>query len=289
MTSEVWLAMGLSVLLHVAWNLAARRTPARTHFLWWGVLGHLVVFGPASIYWLLWRAEPPVPAGLTLWLALTTIGLCAYFLGLGGGYRRAPVNLVYPVTRAAPVLIVALVALLVFGERPGGAGWAGLGLTVVGLGLLAWSARAGGSTGALPWLALAALGTTVYTLSDRAAVVLLPDLPSRFGYVSIAMVPVFVLLSVVNARRFGQWLPPARPSWWLLLLAALSLGPSYTLVIHVISFIPVAHAYALTNAGIVLAVLLALFWRGERSHVGWRLTAALVVVTGLSLVAFDAG
>lgn len=286
MNAEAAFAMGLSVLLHVAWNVAARRTSPRMHFLWWGVLGHLVVFGPASVYWLLSAGQGN--ALLLPWLVLTSTGLCVYFLGLGNAYRLAPVNLVYPVTRAAPVLIVALAALIAFDERPGVAGWAGLAVSVVGLGLLAFSARSGGSGGALPWLVLAAFGTTLYTLSDRAAVVLLPDLASRFGYVSLAMLAVFVMLSTLNHRRFGRWLPPARPPWWLLLLGAVSLGPSYTLVIHVISLIPVAHAYALTNAGIVLAVLLAMLWRGERSHVVSRLFAALVVIAGLSLVAVDA-
>lgn len=44
------LAIAVSVLMHVAWNLLARHADLRSNFLWWGVSGHLLLLGPYSLY-----------------------------------------------------------------------------------------------------------------------------------------------------------------------------------------------------------------------------------------------
>jgi hypothetical protein len=39
-------AIGLSVLMHVTWNLIARHQPHDAEPLWWVLLGHLVLVAP---------------------------------------------------------------------------------------------------------------------------------------------------------------------------------------------------------------------------------------------------
>lgn len=39
-------AIGLSVLMHVTWNLIARHQPRDSEPLWWVLFGHLVLVAP---------------------------------------------------------------------------------------------------------------------------------------------------------------------------------------------------------------------------------------------------
>jgi hypothetical protein len=62
-------ALALSVAMHVAWNLAARRAEPDARFLWWALLGYLLVIGPwslvALIRWADWSGS------LAMYLAIT--------------------------------------------------------------------------------------------------------------------------------------------------------------------------------------------------------------------------
>ncbi len=77
----------------------------------------------------------------------------------------------------------------------------------------------------------------------------------------------------------------ARPSLAHVLIGGLFIGNGYALVIHAMRYIPAAYAVAFTNAGIVLAGLIAIVWYGEREHWRRRLAAMLVVCAGLWLLA----
>lgn len=278
--------MTLSVGLHVVWNLAARRSPAQAAFLWWGVLGYLLLVGPWAIP-VLWAEGDWGDGVLALCLALSAAALTVYFLGLSQAYRRAPVNLVYPLTRGLPVLAVAGAAIPLYGELPPPSGWAGMVLTVAGLAVLALSGGGTPSLAALPAVAAAALGTTVYTLSDRGAVERLPGFASQLGYVAVAFLPVLLGLTVMNRRRLGRSIPPRRPPAALWLGGGLCIGGSYALVIHVMSLIPAAYALAFTNAGILLMAVVSLAWAAERERVGVRGSALVLVALGLSLLAWS--
>lgn len=60
---------------------------------------------------------------------------------------------------------------------------------------------------------------------------------------------------------------------------------AYALVIYAMRYIPAAYAVAFTNAGIVLAGLIAMTWYRERERWRARLAAMLMVCAGLLLLA----
>ena len=279
-------ALGASVALHVVWNLAARRSSPESAFLWWGILGYLVLVTP-------WGVPALVATGL--WadgvllgcLALSGLALTLYFLALSQAYRHAPVNLVYPLTRGIPVLLVAAGAMPLYGEHPETAGWWGMLLAVTGLGLLALTGRRGASAPAQPFVLAAAQGTTVYTLSDRGAVVRLPGLAAQLGYVAVVFMPVVVGLTGLNRLRLGRSIPPRRPPAVAWLGGGLCIGISYALVIHVMALIPAAHAVAFTNLGILLMAVVSLRWRSEREQVLARGLAVAVAAAGLAVLAWS--
>lgn len=275
-------AILLSIALHVTWNLLARHVPARREFLWWALAGHLLLLGPWSVHALINEARWDWT--LAACVGLSGAALAVYFLGLRGAYRHAPVALAYPIARSSP-LFIALASGLWFGERFSGAGLAGIALSTLALVLLgatAWRVQA--RLAIAPALA-AALGTTVYSLSDKVAVGQLPGFASQLGYISLGYLLAWLVLSLRLRRETGRWRPAERPPWRYLGAGALSIGTAYALIVHAMAELPAAYAVALSNGGIVIAALLSVFWFKEEEHRGARLFWAAVLAAGLGLVA----
>ena len=274
---EAW-ALALSVLLHVAWNLVARHQKAESEPLWWVLLGHLVLIAP----WGLWQFAHqvrwmPVMAEL---MAVSAAANALYFFGLQQAYRHAPVALVYPLVRSSPVLI-ALWAMLLFGEELGRGAWVGILISVLGLLAMAASGRSSHEGRALPWALLAMLCTSLYSTSDKIAALHLPSLASVMGYLSVGYAAAFIALTLNLRWRTGVWMPRERPQLSAWLVGVVGIGGAYGLVIHTMRRLPAAEVVAYSNAGIVLATLVSIFVFGERHRWQARLGAALLVAMGL--------
>lgn len=281
MLDNAYALIGASVLMHVAWNLTARQVDSRANFLWWGLLAHLVLLGPYSVWCLIANARWEQP--LILALLVTSLAISLYFIALRRAYHFAPVALVYPLARSSPILI-ALWAWMFFAEALSPAETLSIGISVAGLWILAASSKRGDARHALPWAATAALATSVYSLSDKIAVSYLPGLAESLGFVTLAYAAAFVALSVLQRRDTRRWIPPVRPSWGQVIMGGLFIGTAYALVVRAMLFLPASHVVSFTNAGIVLAVILSITLYREREHWRQRLTGSLAVAFGLALL-----
>ena len=145
--------------------------------------------------------------------------------------------------------------------------------------------RHGETRGALLPAALAACGTTVYSLADKVAVAQLPGYPAQLGYVSATYTGAWVLYTLWLRRARGQWWPDGHPGMVPLLIGALFIGTGYGLVIGAMRVIPAAYAVALSNLGIVVAALLSVLVFHEREHAAQRLTWATLLAASLLLIA----
>lgn len=275
-------ALAASVLMHATWNLAARRAEPAAFFLWWALGAWLVIVGPWSaallIHGAAWSRE------LALLLGVTCVAEAFYFLALGAAYRYAPVPLVYPIARSSPILI-ALWTTLFFGERLSTQGWIGIGVSVAGVLLLAATARGGLPARALPFALAAAFGTSVYSTSNKLAVPALPDYGVQLGFVTVTLLVAWLALTFDIRRRSGRWTPALRPPLGRAAFGGICIGNAYALVIYAMQYIPAAYAVAFTNAGIVLAGIIAMTVYKEREHWRARLAAMLVICAGLAVVA----
>jgi phosphonate utilization associated putative membrane protein len=278
------LVLTAAVLMHVAWNLLARASHPDSRFLWWALLGYLVVLGPWSLYELATQAHWSLRlAGLLVASALSN---GVYFIVLGAAYRRAPVALVYPIARSSPLLI-ALWSSLLFGEIIPGLGWIGILVSVGGLLVMASSAWHGERRFVLLLAVTAAFATSIYSLSNKFAVTSLPTYGTQLGLVSFDLIASFAALSIEQRLRLGRWRPAARPPILRWLPAGLCIGNAYGLVIYAMQYLSAAYAVAFTNAGIVLAGLLSMFAFGEREHWGTRLGAIVLITGGLVILGFS--
>ena len=194
------LALTAAVLMHVAWNLLARAGHPDTRFLWWALVGYLIILGPWSLYALVIDAQ--WSWSLAMLLVISALANAVYFLVLGAAYRHAPVALVYPIARSSPLLI-ALWSSLLFSEMIAASGWLGILITVAGLLLLAISARHGDTRRAVLWAVIAAFATSVYSLSNKFAVASLPTYGSQLGLVSVDLTISFIALSLEQRVRLA--------------------------------------------------------------------------------------
>lgn len=279
------LALTAAVLMHVAWNLLARAGHPDTRFLWWALVGYLIILGPWSLYALVMDAQ--WSWNLAMLQAISAFANGLYFLVLGAAYRHAPVALVYPIARSSPLLI-ALWSSLLFGEMLAASGWLGILITVAGLLLLAISARHGDTRRAVLWAVIAAFATSVYSLSNKLAVDSLPTYGSQLGLVSVDLTVSFIALSLEQRVRLGRWRPSMMPPIVRWLPAGLFIGNAYGLVIFAMQYLSAAYAVAFTNAGIVVAGLLSIFVFGERERWEARLTAIIIVTSGLAVLVISA-
>lgn len=274
-------AIGLSVLMHVTWNLIARHQPRDAEPLWWVLLGHLVLVAPWGLYRFVVEAQ--WNAHLLALLLTSATANVLYFHGLHRAYQHAPVAFVYPLVRSSPVLIAGW-SLLFFGESLGALAWTGIAISVLGLVAMASTARGNDEGKALPWTLLAMLATSVYSLSDKAATAQIAGFGGIVGYLSVGYLAAWLVMTWRLRRTTGQWTPRARPSAITLLVGSLCVGLAYALVIHAMRFLPAAEVVAYTNAGIVLATLISLLVFHERTQWRQRAAAAATVCAGLASI-----
>jgi phosphonate utilization associated putative membrane protein len=286
MPDSALLAIGLSVLMHVVWNLLARHVDRRCNYLWWGLLAHLVLLGP----WALWRllADSHWNRELLLAMLVTIAANTLYFLALRRAYRFAPVAVVYPVARSSPVLI-ALWAWLLFDQRIDLHASIGIGISMIGLWILAASVRHGDTRHALPWAMIAALATSIYSLSDKLAVNYLPSFGAQLGFISVGYLGAFIGLTVAQYKSSRALLPSCRPGMVYILCGGLFIGTAYALVVRAMLQLPAAYVVAYTNAGIVLATLVSIWLFGERESWKGRLLSAALITSGLIVLGLKSG
>jgi phosphonate utilization associated putative membrane protein len=272
--------------MHVTWNLMARHLPRDANPLWWVLLAHGVLLAPWG-WWSLFN-HAHWDAGLLALLLVPATANTVYFIGLARAYEHAPVALVYPLVRSSPLLI-ALWGSAFLGQTLPAIAWLGIGISVVGLWVMASSARQGADRQALPWAVLAMLATSVYSLSDKAATQHIPDFMGLVGFISVGYASAWAALTWRMFKHQRLWVPAHRIGWLPMLVGGLCIGLAYALVIHAMRSLTAAEAVSFTNAGIVLATALSMLVFKETQH--WRMRAfgVGVIVCGLLVLAAREG
>ena len=208
MSTVAILLVTISAFVHAFWNLLGKRQNPSTAFFFIASAFAALCFAPLL---LIYRDTfVSIPGRVWLWVGLTSIFEVIYFIGLAGAYRYGDLSVAYPLARALPVILVAiLTAVLNLGKPLSLAGVGGILLVAVGcLVLPVHSLRQFHLDKSLLTCyllaGLAALGTTGYTLVDNQALFDLQTAPGMglnrieiaFFYLALDSVAITLALGV---------------------------------------------------------------------------------------------
>ena len=278
-------------LLHAGWNLILKRCRDSLLVAAWGLLVGAALLSPVLV-----RAWP-VPVRVWPFAISSSVVLLGYYTCLARAYERGDFSLVYPVARGTAPALLALWAMIFFGERPSGRGIAGVltilcGLLVLGGGPL-WAGRRGGGGQEAPRVRAQGVGlaflvafmVSVYAALDAAAVQHwspLPYLVLVFALSGLMLVP---LLAFRERKRDGQrvW-RVLRTQFPAVVVVSLMTLAAYTMVLKAFQIAPVSYAGAARETGIVFGALAGWLLLGERFG-PVRTLGALLVFLGVGVLA----
>ncbi len=292
MSTQALILVLISACLHAGWNLIGKRTAQTVRFYAWAMAAGGLMFSPL-LFWV-WPEVLRLP--LSFWLLLLASGLCQtlYLTGLAKAYRHGNLNLVYPLARALPVLIVPVAVLMVYGQSELEQQDL-LALALIFLGSLAlpltrwrdWHWR-DYLTPAIGWALLAACATAGYSLFDSIALQIMKqqgmsafEAGSSFAVLQAGACLVWMLPLI----RFvlGESLRVLPDRGWTLLAGFFIIGTYLLVLVSMTLVSEVSYIVALRQISIPLGVLIGLIWLKEPISAP-RLQGLALMLTGLVLV-----
>jgi drug/metabolite transporter (DMT)-like permease len=277
---DSWLAGAalLSAALHAAWNAGVKASaqPAQA------MTGQMLTSAALAIPPLFWTGLPALSAWP--WIVASTLLCVGAVTALLRGYQHAGFGVVYPMSRAASVLLVLPLAAAIAGEWPSPLGLVGVVLVssaVMVLALARGNAHAMTRT-ALLWTLAAAACTAGYIVSDARGV---RQAQSALAY-GCTLSVINGLLFTWLQRRSGMRLAALRAQWPRALPLALAATVSYWLILWVWTYAPIALASALRDTSAVFATVIALtvlkepFDRSALLAVGLATAGAMLIRLG---------
>lgn len=296
MPLSAFLLVFVSVFLHAGWNFLSKKTRPSLAF-------YSLASLTAAALWLPWllvfRVDlAALPGRFWLLWALSVGAEFTYFSGLAGAYRRGDISLVYPLARALPVLLTALITSL-FGLGAELSGMALFGMAVLFFGCLlmplpSWRGirLRDYRSRALFYILLAAAGTTAYTILDSSAIaIVIVDggkgrLAGSIAYlallesgIAVSMLAAILFRPRERAEFRRLFLKSAAPH-----LSGVFASLAYVLILLAMGLVSnVSYIQAFRQLSLPLGVLAGVFLLREKPGAP-RIAGIALVLAGLLLV-----
>ena len=167
----------LSAVIHAVWNLLAHSQQKITGniFLRCHIFSSFTILLPELVAE--WQGDH---FSVTVWLTILAAGIfnSIYYFGLTMGYRNGNFTVIYPMSRALPVLFLAGFDIFQ-GSEPSLQGWLGIILIVIGCAIAPLQSLQKVTFSdywnlAMIWVLVIALATTGYSAFDKLGVDILP-------------------------------------------------------------------------------------------------------------------
>jgi drug/metabolite transporter (DMT)-like permease len=292
MSSTAVLIVLAAALCHAAWNVLAHGVSRiGMPFLWWGAVASTA----------LWIGVVPFTGGIgsgsisgfLLGVGVSAILHVVYMLVLQRGYAVGRLSTVYTTARGTGPTISVVAAVLLLGERPSWTALVGVAAILIGV-VLSGIADRGNGPVRLPGVRrridpgiffglLTGVAIAAYTIWDAHAVRTWDINPIAF-MVGCTLLEIPVYSAALGARR-RELGAVFRQHWPRLLLFGVLSPLSYILVLFAITIAPVALVAPMREISVILVSLFGVFVLRE-GRPGSRITASLVVVVGVALLAF---
>jgi drug/metabolite transporter (DMT)-like permease len=288
MPSFVVVLVLLSAVMHAGWNLVARGYRANDIFL--RILVVITIAGlPAAII-MEFTSQPVLPVVWTI-VPISAVFQAIYFWGVTGAYRSGDFTIVYPLSRALPVLFIAFVDML-RGHTPSPLGWTGIILVTAGCMLIPLQsprditlARYLNRT--ILWVLITAGAIVGYTIFDSMAnLALQGGAPSALRYnVYETALSLVAYVAILKLERRPSVQPVGWRGWRFPVIAAVFVFGSYSLILWAYQLTPFAsYVSAMRQVSIVIGAIGGALLFREPAPV-LRIAAALVILSGVGCIA----
>lgn len=273
----VFLAVLAGAAMHAGWNALVKTGLDRTTSIFLLAL----IQGAISLALLPLFA---IPSALSWpFIAVSALLHSGYKIFLIRAYEHGDMSQVYPLARGSAPLIVALAGIFLLDENLTATKFAAV--CAIGLGVMLMSSRLGAGE-AMPRKALLfALGTALFTASYTLVDGIGAQLSgTASGFTLWMFVGDGILMTIYALALRGRGLFAAVRGNLLsgTVAGALSLG-SYWIAIWAFTLAPIALVAALRETSVLFAMLIAVFWLGEKASVQ-RWFAAGLILAGIVLM-----
>ncbi len=299
MTSVAIILVTISAFVHAFWNLLGKRQNPSTAFFFVASAFAALCFSPLLLVFRDTMAF--IPVRVWMWLGLTSLFEVIYYVGLAGAYRHGDMSVAYPLARALPVILVAvLTAVLNLGKPLNLIGVAGILAVTIGCLLLPLRSLRqvhlnNYLTACCLLAGVAALGTTGYTLVDNAALLDLRSAPGigldrieiAFFYLAMSSVTIalvmggYILLSASERAELSKvW----RSGKGISFVTGLLIVGTYGLVLAAMAYASnVSYIAAFRQLSIPLGAILGILVQKEPAYTP-KLVSIGIIFAGLVLI-----
>ena len=296
MTSVAFFLVFASAVLHATWNMMAKKTGASLAF--YAVLETVGAFWSFAVWFLTPIRYFAMPAAFHGWLAAMLVSELLYATGLRLSYRALDMSAAYPLMRAIPLPLLAIITSVCSFGKPVGC-IAALGMAMVFAGCLLVPLRRFGDFSPSRYLdrnflfiAMVALGTTGYTLCDsQAQRVMMAAAPgvsrpmvslTYYAFRMATLVPTLWLVVFCGRESRAEAVELWRARSWIPPVAGCCSFLTYMLVLVSMNFVTnVAYVQALRQIGLVFGLLGGVFVLKERCHAP-KVLGVVLILAGIA-------
>jgi drug/metabolite transporter (DMT)-like permease len=270
---DVMLPILLGALLHATWNAVVRSATNK-------FLDTVLVNAGAAVFaacWLPFTALPAVASWPYL-IASVVIHL-GYFTLIAMAYHHAELSFAYPIMRGTAPAFSAIAAAFLLNESPPLLGWMGVLLISFGIVVLSVDSWRLGSLRASSLLfALSNAGVIViYTLVDGQGARLSGNAFSYTGWMLLlTAIPIVLVSWSLRRAAVTNYL---RKSMARGITGGACLVGSYGIALWAMTYAPIALVAALRETSVIFAMLIAVYFLGERIS-GLRILSIFMVAAG---------
>ena len=274
-----------SAVSHGLWNYLAKEGNDKESFM---LLLNLISLPLLIPVFLLVLPEIYFPLEILPYLMVSGLAEVVYFLGLGKAYESGDLSIVYPVARSSPVF-VTIAAAIFLGETFSLMGL--LGILVIFIGVYVLHLK--GTTrddfiapinylmsGSSRYAVIAALGTTVYSITDKLGVTTVNPLLYSFwlGFFVTGMMTVVTVYRKGFKTIRDEFSSPIKVT-----VAGVLMRGGYMMVLYAMSLAQVSYILALRQISVVLGALMGVIFL-EESYGRVRIIGSVIIFAGVFIL-----
>ena len=287
MSTELFVFVLLSAVLHATWNFVARRNAGNLTVFWWSLWISCLVLLPfvAAV-----GAAQGIPRFLAMletgWFYILTTGIIHtfYFLLLGRAYETGEISLVYPIARGSGIGLTGFLGWLLLGESLTTVGVAGIGLICVGILSMGASVLRNAKGARRGFVSALGVGATIvsYSLVDKVGVSIVHPVVYIFGMFLLSAV---FATPVVAVRDRGRLWRKLAETWRPVALIGVGSTAAYLMILYAMTQGQVGYIVALREFAVVLGAVLGFVFLKERIT-PLKVGSVLMIVAGLVFIKF---